>query len=78
MQRSDLLLKVINRLRDQGDTVVVIDHNLNVIKTADWIVDLALEGGQIIAVGTPEDVAQNPASFTGQYLAPLVRQRKLA
>jgi len=78
----DLLLKVIHRLRDQGNTVVIIEHNLDVIKTADWIIDLGPEGGagggQIIATGTPEDVAQNPASFTGQYLAPLVKQRKSA
>jgi len=78
----DLLLKVIHRLRDQGNTVVIIEHNLDVIKTADWVIDLGPEGGagggQIIATGTPEDVAQNPASFTGQYLAPLVRQRKSA
>jgi len=68
----DLLLKVIHRLRDQGNTVVIIEHNLDVIKTADWIIDLGPEGGagggQIIASGTPEDVAQNPASVTGRYL----------
>ena len=75
----DLLLKVIHRLRDQGNTVVIIEHNLDVIKTADWIVDLGPEGGagggQIIATGTPEDVARNPASFTGKYLAPLLKRR---
>jgi excinuclease ABC subunit A len=69
----DLLLKVIHRLRDQGNTVVVIEHNLDVIKTADWVIDLGPEGGdgggQIIAQGTPEDVAQAADSFTGQYLA---------
>jgi excinuclease ABC subunit A len=69
----DLLLKVIHRLRDQGNTVVVIEHNLDVIKTADWVIDLGPEGGdgggQIIAQGTPEDVAQAAGSFTGQYLA---------
>jgi excinuclease ABC subunit A len=69
----DLLLKVIHRLRDQGNTVVVIEHNLDVIKTADWVIDLGPEGGdgggQIIAQGTPEDVAQAVGSFTGQYLA---------
>jgi excinuclease ABC subunit A len=69
----DLLLKVIHRLRDQGNTVVVIEHNLDVIKTADWVIDLGPEGGdgggQIIAQGTPEDVAEVPGSFTGQYLA---------
>ena len=75
----DLLLKVIHRLRDQGNTVVIIEHNLDVIKTADWIVDLGPEGGagggQIIATGTPEDVAKNPASFTGKYLAPLLKRK---
>ncbi|MEO6073474.1 MAG: excinuclease ABC subunit UvrA, partial [Burkholderiales bacterium] len=68
----DLLLKVLHRLRDHGNTVVVIEHNLDVIKTADWVVDLGPEGGdgggQIIAEGTPEDVAQNKASYTGQFL----------
>ncbi|MFC3147598.1 excinuclease ABC subunit UvrA [Piscinibacterium candidicorallinum] len=67
------LLKVIHQLRDHGNTVVVIEHNLDVIKTADWVIDLGPEGGagggQIVAQGTPEDVAANPASYTGQYLA---------
>ncbi|MFC4727208.1 excinuclease ABC subunit UvrA [Coralloluteibacterium thermophilus] len=67
------LLGVLHRLRDEGNTVVVIEHNLDVIKTADWIVDLGPEGGhrggQIIATGTPEDVARNPASHTGRFLA---------
>ncbi len=75
-----LLLKVIHRLRDQGNTVVIIEHNLDVIKTADWLVDLGPEGGagggQIIATGTPEEVAKNPASFTGKYLAPMLVQKK--
>ncbi|MEK0427635.1 MAG: excinuclease subunit, partial [Pseudomonadota bacterium] len=75
-----LLLKVIHRLRDQGNTVVIIEHNLDVIKTADWIVDLGPEGGagggQIIATGTPEQVAKNPASFTGKYLAPMLMTKK--
>jgi excinuclease ABC subunit A len=70
------LLKVLMRLRDQGNTVVVIEHNLDVIKTADWIVDLGPEGGsgggQIIALGTPEDVAQNVRSHTGRFLKPLL------
>jgi excinuclease ABC subunit A len=70
------LLAVLHRLRDKGNTVVVIEHNLDVIKTADWIIDLGPEGGdgggEIIATGTPEDVANNKASFTGQYLAPLL------
>ncbi|MCM0043163.1 MAG: excinuclease ABC subunit UvrA [Burkholderiaceae bacterium] len=75
-----LLLKVIHRLRDQGNTVVIIEHNLDVIKTADWLVDLGPEGGagggQIIATGTPEDVARHPASFTGRYLAPMLAPKK--
>ena len=70
------LLAVLHRLRDKGNTVVVIEHNLDVIKTADWVVDLGPEGGdgggEIIATGTPEQVACNKASFTGQYLAPLL------
>ena len=70
------LLVVLHRLRDRGNTVVVIEHNLDVIKTADWIIDLGPEGGdgggEIIATGTPEDVAANKRSFTGQYLRPLV------
>jgi excinuclease ABC subunit A len=74
----DMLLKVLHRLRDHGNTVVVIEHNLDVIKTADWIVDLGPEGGdgggRIIASGTPEDVAQQTASFTGRYLKPLFRK----
>jgi excinuclease ABC subunit A len=73
----DLLLKVIHRLRDQGNTVVIIEHNLDVIKTADWIVDLGPEGGagggNIIATGTPEQVAKNGKSITGKYLAPLLK-----
>ena len=67
------LLRVLHRLVDQGNTVVVIEHNLDVIKTADWIVDLGPEGGagggRIIASGTPEDVAATPHSYTGQFLA---------
>jgi excinuclease ABC subunit A len=70
------LLAVLHRLRDKGNTVVVIEHNLDVIKTADWIVDLGPEGGdgggQVIATGTPEDVADTKASFTGQYLQRLL------
>jgi len=72
------LLRVLHQLRDQGNTVVVIEHNLDVIKTADWIIDLGPEGGdgggEIIATGTPEDVATSPHSHTGQYLAPLLGQ----
>ena len=67
------LLDVLNRLRDHGNTVIVIEHNLDIIKVADWIIDLGPEGGykggKIIASGTPEDVAVNPNSFTGKYLA---------
>ncbi len=67
------LLKVLHRLRDHGNTVVVIEHNLDVIKTADWIVDLGPEGGdkggQIIATGTPEKIAANKKSWTGHFLA---------
>jgi excinuclease ABC subunit A len=68
----DLLLRVLHRLRDHGNTVVVIEHNLDVIKTADWIVDLGPEGGDgggcIIAEGPPEDIANTQASYTGKYL----------
>ncbi|MDC7701629.1 excinuclease ABC subunit UvrA [Vogesella indigofera] len=74
----ELLLSVLYRLRENGNTVVVIEHNLDVIKTADWLIDLGPEGGagggQIIACGTPEQVAANPASHTGHYLAPLLKK----
>jgi excinuclease ABC subunit A len=74
-----LLLEVIHRLRDHGNTVVIIEHNLDVIKTADWVIDLGPEGGagggQIIAQGTPEQIAKSKASFTGRYLAPLLERR---
>ena len=70
------LLEVLHRLRDQGNTIVVIEHNLDVIKTADWIVDLGPEGGsgggQIIAVGTPEDVANAEGSHTARFLKPML------
>jgi excinuclease ABC subunit A len=73
------LLGVLQRLRDEGNTVVVIEHNLDVIKTADWLIDLGPEGGsaggEIIAVGTPEEVARVAASYTGRYLAPLLKKR---
>ncbi len=66
------LLDVLHRLRDQGNTIVVIEHNLDVIKTADWIVDLGPEGGsgggQIIATGTPEEVAKVKGSHTARFL----------
>lgn len=68
----DQLLKVLQRLVDRGNTVVVIEHNLDVIKTADWVIDLGPEGGErggeVVAVGTPEDIAKKGKSFTGQYL----------
>ncbi|MCZ6503924.1 MAG: excinuclease ABC subunit UvrA, partial [Gammaproteobacteria bacterium] len=74
------LLEVIHRLRDHGNTVIIIEHNLDVIKTADWIVDLGPEGGdgggEIIAYGTPEQVAQCRHSFTGQYLKPVLASKK--
>ena len=67
-----LLLNVLHRLRDAGNTVVVIEHNLDVIKTADWVIDLGPEGGEgggrIVAEGTPEQIAASPASYTGRYL----------
>jgi excinuclease ABC subunit A len=70
------LLDVLQRLVDAGNTVLVIEHNLDVIKQADWIVDLGPEGGEaggeVIATGTPEDVAQVPESFTGDFLRPLL------
>jgi excinuclease ABC subunit A len=70
---------VLHRLRDHGNTVVVIEHNLDVIKTADWIVDLGPEGGnkggQIIATGTPEQVADNEASHTGRFLQSMLTDR---
>ena len=66
------LLRVLHRLRDEGNTVVVIEHNLDVIKTADWVIDLGPEGGDggggIVATGTPEDIAARPESHTGRYL----------
>lgn len=75
-QDIDLLLTVLHRLRDHGNTVVVIEHNLDVIKTADWIIDLGPEGGdgggRIIAEGSPEAVASNKESFTGEYLRPIL------
>ncbi|TAL32157.1 MAG: excinuclease ABC subunit UvrA [Phenylobacterium sp.] len=77
------LLEVLHELADQGNTVVVIEHNLDVVKTADWIVDFGPEGGdgggEIVAQGSPEDVAANPKSWTGRYLHDLLerhRQRK--
>lgn len=75
----DLLLKVLHQLRDAGNTIVVIEHNLDVIKTADWLIDMGPEGGggggTVVAQGTPEEVAANPASHTGRYLRPLLARR---
>jgi excinuclease ABC subunit A len=72
------LLEVLHRLVDQGNSVVVIEHNLDVIKTADWMIDMGPEGGvrggTIVAEGTPEQVAKNKASFTGHYLKPLLKR----
>ena len=72
----ELLLNVLNRLKDQGNTVVVIEHNLDVIKTADWIIDLGPEGGsdggRIVAEGTPEEVSKVKESFTGKFLKPIL------
>jgi excinuclease ABC subunit A len=70
------LLTVLHRLRDEGNTVVVIEHNLDVVKTADWIIDLGpgggTHGGRLVAAGTPEHIAAQPGSATGEYLAPLL------
>ena len=75
----ELLLTVLHRLADHGNTVVVIEHNLDVIKTADWLVDLGPEGGdgggRILVTGTPETVAQAATSHTGRFLAPLLERR---
>ncbi|MGE8320408.1 MAG: excinuclease ABC subunit UvrA [Comamonas sp.] len=72
-----LLLQVLHQLRDAGNTIVVIEHNLDVIKTADWVIDMGPEGGagggQVVAAGTPEQVAAHAASHTGRYLAPYLR-----
>jgi excinuclease ABC subunit A len=73
----DLLLKVLRQLVDAGNTMVVIEHNLDVIKTADWVIDMGPQGGsgggQVVATGTPEDIAANPESVTGRYLQRLLR-----
>ena len=72
------LLHVLHRLRDEGNTIVVIEHNLDVIKTADWVIDLGPEGGEgggeIVAIGTPENIAAVAGSWTGKYLAPLLER----
>ena len=73
----DLLLKVLRQLVDAGNTMVVIEHNLDVIKTADWVIDMGPQGGsgggQVVATGTPEEIALNPESVTGRYLQRLVQ-----
>lgn len=76
------LLEVLHELVDGGNTVVVIEHNLDVIKTADWIIDIGPEGGdgggEIVATGTPEKVADEPRSHTGHYLKPMLQSRRVA
>ncbi|MBT8152502.1 excinuclease ABC subunit UvrA [Epibacterium ulvae] len=76
------LLEVLHELVDQGNSVVVIEHNLDVVKTADWIIDIGPEGGsgggEIVAAGTPEDVAAEPRSHTGHYLKPMLEAKKVA
>jgi len=75
------LLEVLHELVDQGNSVVVIEHNLEVIKTADWVLDLGPEGGdgggEIVAMGTPEDIAKNPRSHTGRFLKQVLERRPL-
>ena len=77
----DLLLKVLHQLRDAGNTIVIIEHNLDVIKTADWLIDMGPEGGAgggtVVGVGTPEELAANPASHTGRYLAPYLGAQRI-
>ena len=72
----DLLLKVLHQLRDAGNTIVVIEHNLDVIKTADWVIDMGPEGGggggEVVAAGTPEEVAASASSHTGRFLTPVL------
>ena len=74
----DKLLNILHALRDKGNTIVVIEHNLDVIKTADWVIDLGPEGGKggglIIAEGTPEEVAEVKESYTGIFLKPMLEQ----
>jgi excinuclease ABC subunit A len=73
----ELLLKVLHQLRDAGNTIVIIEHNLDVIKTADWLIDMGPEGGdgggQVVMSGTPEAMAANEQSYTGHYLARLLK-----
>ena len=71
-------MNILQRLVEGGNSMIIIEHNLNVIKCADWIIDMGPEGGQhggqVIAKGTPEEVAANPASFTGQYLQKILKK----
>ena len=77
----ELLLGVLERLKNQGNTVVVIEHNLDVIKTADWIIDIGPEGGdrggQVVAEGCPEEVALNAKSYTAEYLNDLIFKKEI-
>jgi excinuclease ABC subunit A len=74
----NLLLNVLQRLVHKGNSILVIEHNLDVIRCADWVIDLGPEGGdkggEVIAVGTPEEVAENERSYTGQYLQQVLKQ----
>ena len=76
------LLEVLHELVDQGNTVVVIEHNLDVVKTADWVIDIGPEGGDggghIVAKGTPEDIANVDRSHTGRYLKDMLKPRRQA
>jgi excinuclease ABC subunit A len=76
----DRLLRVLHRLADGGNSVLVIEHNLDVIKSADWLIDIGPEGGhrggRVVAEGTPEELADNGDSFTGQFLRPFLRSRE--
>jgi len=77
-----LLLKVLHQLREAGNTIVIIEHNLDVIKTADWVIDMGPEGGsgggQLLMAGTPEQLAECADSFTGRYLKPLLKRQAVA
>jgi len=70
---------VLHELVDQGNTMIVIEHNLEVVKTADWIIDMGPEGGdgggEVVAAGTPEQIARNPRSYTGAYLKPVLARK---
>ena len=79
MADVDQLIQVLLRIRENGHTVVIIEHNLDVAKSADWIIDLGPEGGDngggVVAIGTPEDVANNSESYTGQFLSMQMKNR---